>query len=382
MEKGRPRDLVLSIFLALVVLEGTAFLAVQALRRTPATFLLYHPPRLTIPEYERYLVTRDPELGWPAPGDIGSTKYDTSGSRPVPAFPEPGGECVSLYGDSFTYSPEVSDADTWGNVLARELGCRVANFGVQAYGTDQALLRFERNAGDRAPVVILGFFVRDVLRNVSQYLQLDFTNLPTSFKPRFVADAGGLRTIALPHVPAADLAAFAEDPARFLTHETFLPGSRFGPVRSAFPYSRVLLGLATSERLWARIAGRPNWADFLAPDHPAGGLEVTVRIMERFVAGCRARGAHGLVIVFPADSSYAYAAETGIDPTRHLTAALTRADIDHLDLAPGLARHLGGRSYGELLASPGGHHNAEGDRVVAALVRAHLAERGLLPRGK
>lgn len=59
---------------------------------------------------------------------------------------------------------------------------------MQAYGTDQAPLRFERNVDDRAPVVILGFFVRDVLRNVSRYLRLDFTNLPTSFKPRFVVD--------------------------------------------------------------------------------------------------------------------------------------------------------------------------------------------------
>lgn len=381
MPGRRARDLVFSILLAAFVLEATAFLAVHALRRTPATFLFYHPPNLTIPEYERYLAARDPELGWPAPGDLGGTKYDASGSRPVPAFPEPGRECVSLYGDSFTYSPEVSDADTWGSVLARELGCRVANFGVKAYGTDQALMRFERNATDHAPVVILGFFVRDVLRNVSQYLQLDFTNLPTSFKPRFVGDGDDLRTIALPHVAAADLQAFRDDPARFLTDETFLPDTRFGPARIAFPYSRVLVRLATSERVRARIAGRPNWADFLTPGHPAGGLEVTVRIMERFIAGCRARGAHGLVVVFPAESSFDYAAKTGVDPTGHLTAALAQAGIDYLDLAPGLARHLGTRPYGKLLASPGGHHNAEGDRVVARLVHAHLAGRGLLPRG-
>lgn len=41
-------------------------------------------------------------------------------------------------------------------------------------------MRFERNASDRALVVGLGFFVCDVQRNVSRYLQLDFTNLPTS----------------------------------------------------------------------------------------------------------------------------------------------------------------------------------------------------------
>lgn len=225
------RTTLLSILLAVTVLEASAFVAVQVLRRGPATFLFYHPPTLSAREYDEYLAVRDPELGWPAPRDIGGRRHDRSGSRPVPAFPEPGAECLSLYGDSFTYSTEVTDADAWGNVLAEQLDCRVANFGVGAYGTDQALLRFERNRNDHAPVTILGFFVRDVLRNVTQYLQFDFTILPTAFKPRFVPDGDGLRLVPLPRVAPADLAVFAAHPERFLADETFLPGSRFGPVR-------------------------------------------------------------------------------------------------------------------------------------------------------
>jgi hypothetical protein len=374
--------ILLSLLLAVTVLEVSAFVAVKVLSRGTARFLFYQPPALTAAEYERYLAIRDPELGWPAPRDIGGARYDADGSRPVPAFPDPGHECVSLYGDSFTYSPEVSDAEAWGNVLAQQLGCRVANFGVEAYGTDQAVLRFERNQQDRAPVTILGFFVRDVLRNVTQYLHFDFTTMPTAFKPRFVLDGDGLRLVPLPRIAAADLSAFAERPERFLTHETFLPGSRFGPARIAFPYSVLLTRLITSERVRARIAGRPSWADFLTPGHPSRGLEVTVGIMNRFAADCGARGKHCLVVVFPSPSSYDYLATTGVSPTNDLTTALTRAGIDHLDLTAGFARHLGSRPYSELLASPEGHHDVEGDRVVASLVGEHLAARGLTPSAR
>ena len=242
------------------------------------------------------------------------------------------------------------------------------------------MLRFERNGEDRAPVTVLGFFVRDVLRNVTQYLQLDFTNAPTTFKPRFVVDAAGdLRLIPLPRIAPDDLAAFGADPERFLDHETFLPGSRYGGTRLEFPYTRVLVRAITSERVRARIAGRPNWADLLTPGHGSQGLEVTAAIMRRFADDCRARAKRCFVVVFPAPSSLDYLAKNGASLTRHLTAALDRTGIDYLDLAPEITRYLGTRSYQELLASPDGHHNPEGDRLVATLVHEHLVARGLAP---
>lgn len=275
---GRPtRRLLLSLLLAITALEASAFLAVRVLSRSRAAFLFYQLPALTVPAYDDYLAIRDPELGWPAPREIPGTRYDASGARPNPAFPQPGHECISLYGDSFTRSPEVADAEAWGNVLSEQLGCRAANFGVGGYGTDQALLRFERNQDDRAPITIPGFFVRDVLRNVTQYLHLDFTNQPMAFKRRFALDGDGVRLIPLPRIPSADLTTFGDHPARFLEHETFLPGGRLGGTRIGFPFSLVLARAVTSERLRARLAGHQNWADF--PGHASQGLEVTVGIM-------------------------------------------------------------------------------------------------------
>jgi hypothetical protein len=363
---------VIGVAIAATTTELASWAALSLLQRGPAGFLFYHPPSLTQPEYEAYLATRDPELGWPAPRDLGGRRYDASGSRHVPAFPTPGNECVTLYGDSFTYSTDVDHVDAWGNVLATRLGCRVANFGVGAYGTDQAMLRFEANAADRAPVSILGFFVRDVLRNVSRYLQLDSTNLPTGFKPRFVADGGALRFLPIPRIDPAALDAFAAEPERFLQEETFLPDTRFGPVRVRPPFSITLARLVASDRVIAMLRGRPNWGDFLVPGHPSGGYEVTLGIMTRFHDDCRARGKRCLVLLFPAPSSLAHRARTGRSVLHDLMEGLSQHGIDYLDLEHGITRHLGSRPYEELLSGPNGHHYAEGDRVVATLVHEEL----------
>ena len=39
---------------------------------------------------------------------FGTGEYDASGSRIVPAFPDPAGDsCAALFGDSFTWGDEV-----------------------------------------------------------------------------------------------------------------------------------------------------------------------------------------------------------------------------------------------------------------------------------
>jgi hypothetical protein len=140
---------------------------------------------------EDYYAKRDPVLGWPPPEHFGGEHYDESGSRRIPAFPEPGGACVSIYGDSFTYGSGVSDEAAWSNQLSMLLGCRVANYGVGGYGTDQATLRFEQNVDDEAAVVILGHLSMNILRNVNSYRKLIGVRDVFSLKPRFVLDGGG-----------------------------------------------------------------------------------------------------------------------------------------------------------------------------------------------
>src|SRR5262249_61577432 len=123
-------------------------------------------------DFAAYMAERDPVLGWPSPHFENDKTRDETGSRIVPAFPDERESCLSIYGDSFTWSAEVDDEHAWGNVLSRRLGCRVANFGVRGYGSDQAYLRFLDNHCDHAPVVLLAHLEENNQLNVNQLCPL------------------------------------------------------------------------------------------------------------------------------------------------------------------------------------------------------------------
>src|ERR1039458_517165 len=111
----------------------------------------------------------DEELGWPPLNMAMSWPRDASGAKINRDFPDASRPCFSAYGDSFIWGEEVPLNDGWIEELSRRLGCRIANYGVSGYGTDQAYLRFRRLGADGAPVVLLGFVPEDIRRNVNQY---------------------------------------------------------------------------------------------------------------------------------------------------------------------------------------------------------------------
>jgi hypothetical protein len=374
---------ILSATLTIGALEIGSLLALNYLKSVDSTKeLIYQPPEIDGNEYARYLNRRDPVLGWPAPSDHGGNKYDISGSRHIPAFPDPGGECVTLYGDSFTYSADVGHVDAWSNALSRILGCRVANFGVAGYGTDQAYLRFEMNGADVAPVSIMGFYPYDAARNLNQYRHLITGTAPLGFKPRFVLDNGEATLSPMPLVERDNWEAFQEAPGRFLRHETFLPDTPLGPARVKFPYSLSLLRAAWDERLFNVLRRRPSWSHFLERGHYSQGCKVAAAIFKKFDRLCRARDKQCFVVLFPTTSSYDYYVRTGEDSARDLIDMMEAQGIDYLNLTPELTRALGERSYCEILTDSEncfGHHNPEGDAMVARLVHEHLLRRGLIP---
>ena len=119
---------------------------------------------------------------------------------------------IALFGDSFTAGDEVRDDETWGHQLETKLnqaGIRteVLNFGVNAYGMDQAFLRWREMGRSYAPdIVIFGFQSENLKRNVNIFTNLYIGTLPFS-KPRFVlAAGGGLELLNSPVMPLEQIA--------------------------------------------------------------------------------------------------------------------------------------------------------------------------------
>jgi len=115
----------------------------------------------------------------------------------------------------------------------------VANYGIPSFGLDQALLYFESNDSDEAPIVLLNLFAGDVRRHVNQLGNLIFRTPTLALKPRFVLENGSLKLIPIP-APSRDQAeVLAEHPTLILTHEYFLPGGNSGIQHLGFPYSFI-----------------------------------------------------------------------------------------------------------------------------------------------
>src|SRR6185503_18534955 len=142
----------------------------------------------------------------------------------------------------FTFGTEVEDESAWTNVLADTLGCPVSNFGVAGYGVDQAILRFEKNAEDRADLVVLGFYMLDMDRSMTQwfYSISPSTETKFSFKPRFLLEGNGeLRLVPIPVDSYETARRLIRRPASVLTADAYLPDgpSLQSKVEASFPFS-------------------------------------------------------------------------------------------------------------------------------------------------
>ncbi|MDX1385349.1 MAG: hypothetical protein R3190_16975, partial [Thermoanaerobaculia bacterium] len=225
----------LTTLLVLVVAEAAATLAERRLARGG---IVYRPTPLD--DYAAYRRRRHPVLGWPLTGEVpgsfsawGGTGRQPDGSRRSPAL-SAAPLCVATFGESFTWGDEVSDAAAWPNRLALRLGCRVGNWGVAGYGTDQAYLRC-RESRPESPIVVLGIMPDNVVRNISRLFGVLYPVQAYDQKPRFVLGSAGLELIPLPDLEPAEYLRVVDDPG-LLPHQDLVPGTELGPAKARWPH--------------------------------------------------------------------------------------------------------------------------------------------------
>lgn len=371
------------IFLILLtgfLMEGISYIVERHLVRKG---IVYQPSIPT--DYEDYLIKRNPILGWPGIDSFTTGERDSSGSRKIPSFPGANQKsCVSLYGDSFTWGAEVNDEVAWSNVLSQMLNCRVSNFGVSGYGTDQSYLRFKHNEHDRANVVILGHLSENIVRNVNQFHDLLYGSGQTihGLKPRFVIDDNGsLKLIPLLRLSIDEYRSMIKNPGKFLKHEYLLPGGPAGVQKSGFPHIISILRTFNNYRVRAKLAGKLFWADFYREEHPSQALRITTLVMKAFCQEARAKGRFPVVAIFPwvldllafqRNNSWTY---------QTLLNDLSKENINVLNIGAGIIKNLGKKKPENLFTTfHGGHFNKEGNRMVAQIVEDYLIQKGFFSK--
>lgn len=107
-------------------------------------------------------------------GAVCKYRYDRSGARHVVAYADK--PCrINTYGNSFTSCEQVSDGETWQEVLAAHLGEPVRNFGIGGYSVYQTYLRMKREEKQLpARWIIINIFDDDHYRNLLSWQRLRF----------------------------------------------------------------------------------------------------------------------------------------------------------------------------------------------------------------
>jgi hypothetical protein len=154
----------------------------------------------------------DEILGWTLRPGFHSeiATVDADGLRRDPARPpaNPDAIRVALFGDSFTFGGDVADRFAYPEVLARLAPTlEISNFGVPAYGLDQAFLRYQIQRPPvppsarrgRAGIVVIGFMSENIFRSLSVFRPFyqPATQVPLA-KPRYELIRGELALIANP----------------------------------------------------------------------------------------------------------------------------------------------------------------------------------------
>jgi len=326
----------------------------------------------------------DAELGWvelPQPPDANPRQFNALAARGPRDYADakPAGALrIVSFGDSFTYGAEVPwDASWQAQLEMLESEWEVPNFGVNGYGTDQALLRFRRVGALDADVVCIGLMLDNIGRNVNRYKPcLATLGGSPAAKPRFRIENGALEVLPAGFASERELldAILEGSVARRLREREFWADPDLPDW--LWHSTAVRLGVLANER--GRRNHRTLWLD--ANGEP---LQLTLAILESFHREALAAGARAApVLIWPSRPDFTGALIRGDRYWQApLVDALAARGIPCLDLSLALGAAATSKRVLDIDSLfQNMHLSRAGNAVVAREVQRWIRAQGLAPR--
>lgn len=244
--------------------------------------------------------------------------------------------CIDVFGDSWTFSAEVSKEFAWPNQLSKILGCKVNNFGVGGYGSDQATMRHELISAF-SNVSILNHLSENITRNVNQFRSFLFpyTDSIIATKPRYVINSNDdLLLIKKPEIQQSDVANLKEL-KRKLEYEYFFPDGESGIRKEVeFPYFISAMDLLINHfHIKAKIKDQPRHIEFYDHAHPSNALALTFKIFDKFISNSKIRGQVPIITIIPTCGDLKYFNRHNKLPYQIMLDDLDRRDILYYDFS-------------------------------------------------
>jgi hypothetical protein len=333
----------------------------------------------------------DPELGWTIMPNGRSELYRANGQgirsdSDYAALPPPGVLRIAAFGDSFTHGTDVSNEDTWPAIV-EDLSpqTEALNFGVGAYGLDQALLRYRRDGRTFRPhVVLIGFLSENINRSVSVFrpFYVPRTGAPLA-KPRFRFDGAEFVLQPNPLPTRGSYRALIDGEAgiveRLGRHDFFYQrGFRRYPADFSFS-ARLAYTAYQHLALQGPFRDVPGGRVF---NERSEAYAVTRRLFDDFYAEVVADGAVPVIVLFPHQADLRRFKGSGTRTYSPLSEHFRARGYRYLDMLDGITRYESIKGEGSMFVKTGGHYSRAGNEMVARTVLDYLREEGLdVPQG-
>lgn len=327
----------------------------------------------------------DQQLGWAlAPGvtrTLAQTSYTSNAAglrapREYEPTPRPGIRRIAAFGDSFTHCDEVEYSDCWTKLLEDALpNTEVVNYGVPAYGPDQAWLRYQQRGTEYRPCsVLIGFMPENIHRVVNRFRP--FYQPETAIilsKPRFVLDGDGLALLPNPARDPNDLRDVAWVERELGRNDYWYYPNMF----AASPLDVLAMGRLLRTTRFRNHIAEPAYAandeKGLEWAYASQGeaFEVTSRVLIEFARQVRRDGMAPVVLIFGRMNDV-IAKRHGEDRLYEpLVERLQQSDVATIDLTDALGREARRRSVESMIDK---HYTGAGNRIVAAALAEKLPQ--------
>lgn len=265
---------------------------------------------------------------------------------PRPDYAESLPICARAFGDSFTYGEEVEPQDTWANIASIKLGCRIENYGVGGFGTDQALILYE-STNTHTPVVLLGIYSEMLRRNLAASWLFYGGQKGRALKPYFeLTPQGKLQQIPWPrNATTSDIRAYHSKDIFFDSYDL------------KFPYF-----LHMSKSVFFQLKTRLENKGIFFDKH-AKVLPLQLAILDEFSALVTQRRSELVLVYYPslaelANNRFSYSAQLEKFKAKHPHACI-------IDTGPALLTAV---KKGISVGAPAGHFDTKGNEIVASVV--------------
>ena len=284
--------------------------------------------------------------------------------------------CMEVYGDSYTESVGVNYKNSWPSLLSQKINCRVLNFGVEGYGTDQSYLKYKNN-NKMSKIVVINHFSENIVRNINQFRNLIYPSEQINFKPRFILEEKKLILIPMPRFNNLN---FDVNKTKKLNYEYFLPKNEKGIIKDiSYPFTYKLARvLIFHHKFKAFFKQEPHSKQFYNYDHKSNALEITFQIMSEFNNLALHNNQIPIITIIPHCKDIDYYVKNKKIPYQNLIDKIKSKKILYLDFLPEI--YSGKKNYKKFYFDncKGQHFNEEGNELISNIFYNFLKKNKIL----